>query len=217
MAREKCPPDIPGRVHFCLMFIFVIGSVGTTIVMASSWVQYNHANSIYVPAAAITWTAIDGGCTIESLHSTSTKRTCSGGNMMRRCTEATLYKHNVVAGGRSYIGPFHLTDFSNGTTTSCWYTDDADAEAAWTAADYYCGDKGTCLVFDDPEPKVAWLHPGTLPIAHTVVLVVVLLLCGTMCALPRLTAKFCPGKLGSVGAQYESDSSSDDEPAKTDP
>ena len=53
MAREKCPPDIPGRVHFCLMFIFVIGSVGTTIVMASSWIQYNHANSIYVPAAAI--------------------------------------------------------------------------------------------------------------------------------------------------------------------
>ena len=109
MAREKCPPDIPGRVHFCLMFIFVIGSVGTTIVMASSWVQYNHANSIYVPAAAITWTAIDGGCTIESLESTSTKRTCSGGNMMRTCSEATLYKHNVVAGGRSYIGPVSYT------------------------------------------------------------------------------------------------------------
>ena len=118
-------------VLFCLMFIFVIGSVGTTIVMASSWVQYSHANSIYVPAEAITWKAIDGGCTIESLHSTSIKRTCSGGNMMRTCSEATLYKHNVVAGGRSYIGPFHLTDFSNGTTTSCWYTDDADAEACY--------------------------------------------------------------------------------------
>lgn len=231
MAKKGCPADIPGRIWYCITFITVLASVGTTIVMVSSWVQYSSANAIYTPAAAINWVSIDGGCTIESLSDTTVERACSGGNMMRTCSETTLYKHNVVAGGASYTGPAHPTDFSNGTNTSCWHTDDADAEAAWTAAGYHCGSP-KCLIYDDPEPEVAWLHPGSSPIGVTVVLVVVLLLCATSCALPRLTAKLCPvrraasltqrhtrtaltpllplqGKLGSIGADYESDSSDD--------